>query len=126
MITSKQRILVIKLGALGDFILATGPFSAIRAAHAEDEIILLTTAPFAEMGRACNLFDDVWIDDRPSHINLLAIHRLRQRLRGGRFTRVYDLQTSGRSAWYFQLMRIAVTPRIDLPVSKTYYYQTKC
>ena len=111
MITSKQRILVIKLGALGDFILATGPFSAIRAAHSEDEIILLTTAPFAEMGRACNLFDDVWIDDRPSHINLLAIHRLRQRLRGGRFTRVYDLQTSGRSAWYFQLMRSFCRPQ---------------
>ena len=45
----KRRILVIKLGALGDFILATGPFAAIRTAHPHDEIVLLTTAPFAEI-----------------------------------------------------------------------------
>ncbi|MGB0632902.1 MAG: glycosyltransferase family 9 protein [Alphaproteobacteria bacterium] len=103
--TRRRRILVIKLGALGDFILATGPFAAIRAAHPDDDIVLLTTAPFAEMGRDCGLFDDVWIDERPSRINLIAIQRLRRRLRSGRFTRVYDLQTSGRSAWYFRLMR---------------------
>ena len=101
----KRRILVIKLGALGDFILATGPFAAIRTAHPHDEIVLLTTAPFAEMGEACGYFDEVWIDERPSRINLIAIQRLRRRLRGGGFTRVYDLQTSGRSAWYFRLMR---------------------
>ncbi|NBP73287.1 MAG: glycosyltransferase family 9 protein [Alphaproteobacteria bacterium] len=105
MIAPKRRILVIKLGALGDFILATGPFSAIRAAHPHDEIVLLTTAPFAQLGRDCDLFDEVWIDERPTRINLIAIQRLRRRLRGGRFTRVYDLQTSGRSAWYFRLMR---------------------
>ncbi len=105
MTAPKRRILVIKLGALGDFILATGPFSAIRAAHPHDEIVLLTTAPFAQLGRDCDLFDEVWIDERPSRINLIAIQRLRRRLRGGRFTRVYDLQTSGRSAWYFRLMR---------------------
>ena len=29
----KGRVLVVKLGALGDFVLATGPFAAIRAAH---------------------------------------------------------------------------------------------
>ena len=73
--TQKRRILVIKLGALGDFILATGPFAAIRTAHPDDEIVLLTSAPFAEMGRDCQLFDDVWIDERPSRINLTAIKR---------------------------------------------------
>ena len=105
MTAPKRRILVIKLGALGDFILAAGPFAAIRAAHPHDEIVLLTTAPFAQLGGDCDLFDEVWIDERPSRINLVAIQRLRRRLRGGRFTRVYDLQTSGRSAWYFRLMR---------------------
>ena len=47
MIQQKGRLLVIKLGALGDFVLATGPFAAIRAAHPDEEIVLLTTAPFA-------------------------------------------------------------------------------
>ena len=105
MITAKRRILVIKLGALGDFVLATGAFSAIRDAHPNDEIVLLTTAPYTPMGETCGLFDEIWIDERPSRFDFFGIKRLRRKLRGGRFTRVYDLQTSGRSAWYFRLMR---------------------
>ena len=101
----KRRILVIKLGALGDFVLATGPFAAIRDAHPDDEIVLLTTAPYTQIGRSCGLFDEVWMDERPSRFDFLGIYRLRQKLRGGHFVRVYDLQTSGRSAWYFWLMR---------------------
>ena len=45
------------------------------------------------------------MDERPSRFDFLGIYRLRQKLRGGHFVRVYDLQTSGRSAWYFWLMR---------------------
>jgi len=107
----KGRLLVIKLGALGDFVLATGPFAAIRAAHPDEEIVLLTTAPFAELARASGYFDEVWVDERPSRIALIAIQRLRRRLRGGRFYRVYDLQTSGRSGWYFRLMRGFLRPQ---------------
>ena len=49
---ARARLLVIKLGALGDFVLATGPFAAIRNAHPDDEIVLLTTATYAEMAEA--------------------------------------------------------------------------
>ena len=35
-----RRILVIKLGALGDFVQALGPFAAIRRHHAGDRITL--------------------------------------------------------------------------------------
>ena len=111
MIQQKGRLLVIKLGALGDFVLATGPFAAIRAAHPEEEIVLLTSAPYAELARESGYFDDVWVDERPSRIALIAIQRLRRRLRGGRFYRVYDLQTSGRSSWYFRLMRGFMRPQ---------------
>ena len=40
-----ERILVIKLGALGDFIQAMGPFKAIRNQHPDARLVLLTTAP---------------------------------------------------------------------------------
>ncbi|MEE2720900.1 MAG: glycosyltransferase family 9 protein [Pseudomonadota bacterium] len=99
------RLLVIKLGALGDFVLATGAFAAIRNAHPDDQITLLTTAPYAEIAEASRYFDEVWIDERPSRINLISIQKLRFRLRRGMFYRVYDLQTSGRSSWYFRLMK---------------------
>ena len=96
-----SRILVIKLGALGDWVLAFGPFAAIRAAHPGAEITMLTTPPFAELARAAPWFDAVVTDTRPPAWNLPALLRLRAALRG--FDRVYDLQTSGRSSWYYQL-----------------------
>ena len=99
-----MRILVIKLGALGDFVQALGPAAAIRAHHGDAEITLLTTAPYAELARRAPYFDHVWIDDRPGVFDPLGLLRLRRRLRDGRFDRVYDLQTSTRSGFYHLLM----------------------
>jgi ADP-heptose:LPS heptosyltransferase len=99
-----DRILVIKLGALGDIALALGPFKAIRRAHPGAHITLLTTAPFADFTGASGYFDEVWIDERPTFGQFGLWLDLRKRLRGGGFRRVYDLQTSDRSGWYFRLM----------------------
>lgn len=96
-----MKILVIKLGALGDFVLAFPSFAAIRAHHQQADITLLTTAPFASLGRAAPWFDRVEIDPRPPWWHLAGLWRLRQALHG--FDFVYDLQTSGRSSRYFHL-----------------------
>lgn len=99
-----ERILVIKLSALGDFVQATGAMKAIRAAHTGAHIVLLTTAPFVAMGRATGWFDEVWSDGRPDWTDLGGVLRLLRRLRGGRFDRVYDLQGQRRTDRYFQLL----------------------
>ena len=99
-----RRVLVIKLGALGDFVQAMGPFAAIRAYHPKAHITLLTTRPFAAMAEASPWFDAVWIDDKPSLWQPGKLIELRRTLREGRFDRVYDLQTSDRSSSYFRLM----------------------
>jgi ADP-heptose:LPS heptosyltransferase len=99
-----MRILVIKLGALGDFVQAMGPAAAIRAHHADARITLLTTAPYAELARAAPYFDEVWVDERPGFFDPVGLWRLRRRLRQARFARVYDLQTSDRSSFYHRLM----------------------
>lgn len=99
-----RRILVIKHGALGDIVLATGPFAAIRRHHAGDEITLLTTAPYGDWLGRSPYFDRIAIDERPGWWNLAGLLALRQRLIAGGFARVYDLQTSGRSSRYFQLL----------------------
>ena len=99
-----QRILVIKHGALGDFVLATGPFKAIRAHHPGARITLMTTKPFAGFAAAMGLFDDIWIDDKPKPWNLGRWFSLRRRLRESRFDRVYDLQHTDRTHSYFRLM----------------------
>lgn len=98
------RILVIKLGALGDFVQAMGPFQAIRAHHPDAEITLLTTRPFAALAVASPYFDHVWIDDKPKMWQVPKVLKLKRKLAGGHFSRVYDLQTSDRSGWYFRLM----------------------
>lgn len=99
-----RRILVIKLGALGDFVQAMGPFAAIRARFPKAAITLLTTRPFVDLARASPWFDEVWADSRPRLWHVGDWLDLRRRLRAGGFDRVYDLQTSDRSAWYFRLI----------------------
>ncbi len=99
-----DAVLVIKLGALGDMVQATGPFAAIRAHHPDSRLVLLTTPPFRDLAERMPWFDAVWTDDRPRPWHPLALWRLRRRLRGGGFGRVYDLQTSRRTSRYFRLM----------------------
>ncbi len=102
--TGKPRILVIKLGALGDFVQAMGPFAAIRQHHADAHIVLLTSKPFDKFIAASGWFDETWIDSRPPWRGLLRWIALSRKLRRGHFERVYDLQTSDRSSLYFHLM----------------------
>jgi ADP-heptose:LPS heptosyltransferase len=107
---SAPRILVIKLGALGNVILSAPAFAAIRAHHPTARISLLTTAPFADWLRRAPWFDEVLIDTRPAWWNLPALLRLRRTLLRPGFVRVYDLQTSGRSSHYFRLFPRGAKP----------------
>jgi ADP-heptose:LPS heptosyltransferase len=97
-----KRVLVIKLGALGDFAQAFGAMETIRAAHLDAELTLLTTPPYAEIARHSGLFDRIETDGRVK--GLKDYWRLFSRLRRARYARVYDLQTSSRTKqyrWFF-------------------------
>ena len=86
------RILVIKFGALGDFAQVFAPMSAIRKAHPDAEITLLTTPPYKALAEASGLFDRIETDGRPK--GWLAWLSMAARLRRARYDRVYDLHTS--------------------------------
>lgn len=98
-----EKILVIKLGALGDVITALGPMAAIRRHHPAAHITLLTTKAFAGIGRDCGYFDDVLIDRKPKIFDLKGWMELRQSFKDGNFSRVYDLQNNDRTALYLRL-----------------------
>lgn len=100
---ARERILVIKLSALGDVVLAMGPFAAIRAAHPEAHITVLTTRPYVDLMKASGFFDSIAIDRRPKLSQVREVLALRRFLRNGNFDRVYDLQTSDRTGFYFKL-----------------------
>lgn len=99
----QQKILVIKLAALGDFVQALGPFAAITRHHQGAHLTLLTSPPYEELAHATGFFDKVWCDSKPRGLALGKWLALRRKLRSGRFTRVYDLQTSERSSFYRRL-----------------------
>lgn len=98
-----NTVLVIKLSALGDFVMAFPAFARIRAAHADARITLLTTPPFETLARISPYFDAVETDGRPG--GPAEWLRLVGRLRAAKFDRVYDLQTNSRTNLLFQALR---------------------
>jgi ADP-heptose:LPS heptosyltransferase len=97
-----KRVLIIKLGALGDFIQALGAMRVVRATHPSARITLLTTEPFEAFAKACPYFDIVEADGRPRDIKGRA--DLMRRLRGAGYDMVYDFQNNDRTAGYFTAM----------------------
>ncbi|RAK64827.1 glycosyltransferase family 9 protein [Phenylobacterium kunshanense] len=103
-----ERILVIKLSALGDFVLALAAMKQIRAAHPKAHITLLTTPPFEALAKICPYFNAVDTGGRPEGFTQWMA--LRRRIRSASYDRVYDLQTSSHSNRIFQALRPAPPP----------------
>lgn len=104
MANSRKRILIIKHGALGDIIIASAGFKAIRAAHPDAHITCLTSAAFASLMRQCPWFDDVIVDEKPRFTSVHKLWRLWKILRNRRYDWIYDLQASTRSTFYLLLL----------------------
>jgi ADP-heptose:LPS heptosyltransferase len=101
---ARESILLIKHGALGDMVLASGVMKSIRAQHVDAHLVLLTTRPYAALLNASGWFDEIWIDTRPKWTDFKESLALVRRLRSQRFLWVYDLQTSSRSSLYYHLL----------------------
>ena len=99
-----RRVLIIKLSALGDFVLALGAIKAVRRHHPSAEITLLTTPPFEDFAAASPYVDHVETDGRPADIK--GTRALLRRIRKASYDIVYDFQTSGRTANYFKAMNL--------------------
>ncbi|KAB2638715.1 MAG: glycosyltransferase family 9 protein [Verrucomicrobia bacterium] len=99
-----RDILVIKLGALGDIILAMEAFQAIRQHHSNDSITLLTRRQFVSLTEKMPWFDAIWPDPTPKLLQVPKWLAFRRQLRGGHFSRVYDLQCNDRAGFYFRLL----------------------
>lgn len=100
----KENILVIKHGALGDIVLASPGFAAIRKVHPDAHIVCLTTKGYAELLAASPYFDEIWVDNKPRLFDRKGTLRLREMLRSKEWSWIYDLQTSTRSNSYQWLL----------------------
>jgi ADP-heptose:LPS heptosyltransferase len=101
---NRDRILVIKHGALGDLIQSLDAVAALRRHHRGAELVLMTAPAYAAFARAIPWLDRVWVDERPPSYRLDGWWAVRRRFLEDGYARVYDLQCSGRTARYFRML----------------------
>jgi ADP-heptose:LPS heptosyltransferase len=98
-----QKVLVIKLGGVGEMVLAFPAFERIRQAHPKAKITLLTTKPFASLTAQSPFFNSVESDGAPKDPGGWATLILR--VRRAHYDRVYDLQNDATTNLIFQGLR---------------------
>jgi lipopolysaccharide heptosyltransferase I len=102
-VRATRRILVVRLSALGDVVLATGCLRAIRAAHPDAEIAMAVARRFAPIAHACPAVDRVVDAAAPDAGWLRHWLHARRALHSHRpFDLALDLQGQRRSAvWVY-------------------------
>lgn len=102
MADTKQKILVLKHGALGDVVQGLDAFACLRDQYPNAHISLLTSAAFQGFFASCPWFDTVIVDPRAAAWRLDQYFPMRALFRQG-WDMVLDLQCSSRTRRYHQL-----------------------
>ena len=95
-----SNILIIKHGSLGDIIQANGAMKDIKKFYPNRKVFLLTTQPYSLFMSECPYLDGVLIDKRLPRWNLFYLKNLKNTLAKYHFSKVFDLQNSGRTKFY--------------------------
>ncbi len=101
-----QKILVIKLGALGDFVLEAGAMMEVRRCFPNAELTLMTGSPFLSIGKQMGIFSHYIVDNRASWLNLAEQYRIVKEVADGQFDYIFDFQGVARTRKkYFTMFR---------------------
>ena len=98
-----MKILVIRHGALGDFVKYVGHMQAIRARYPGARITLLTQGFLVDFARTLNCFDEILVDNRGYRISEWW-HVVKRIIADTGFDLIYDLQSSNRTIWRYRLL----------------------
>jgi ADP-heptose:LPS heptosyltransferase len=99
----KEKILIIRLGALGDILLSMQAFQDIRQRYRDSHISFLTQAAFAGFARTMPWFDEVIVDPRAPFYRVDQWLALGRTIRQSQFTLAFDLQNKPRTHLYYRL-----------------------
>ena len=121
----REKILIIKLGALGDVMMNTGLIRAVVERHPGAAFTLMTHASIVPLMRQSGWFSDFIVDNRRGY-SLSELKRICwTELAGRRWDVIYDLQSSHRTLKvYYPLVRLLTrhpltwgetTPEYPLP-----------
>ena len=92
-----KRILIIKLGALGDVIMAEGVMKCIRWHYPKARITLLTEPLYAQFMEKAPHFDEVLPCKRAPGWHFASQRVIKSRLKSGNYDLIIDLQNSSHS-----------------------------
>jgi len=99
-----SNILIIKHGSLGDIAQASGAIQDISENHNNDQIYLLTTKPYIELFKKNPFIHDVILDKRLPKYYFIYLYFLMRKLKGYKFSKVFDLQNSSRTSFYKNIL----------------------
>ena len=98
------KILIIKLGSLGDIVQISGAIRDISENHKDDEIYIMTTKPYFDLFKKNPHVSNVILDKRLPRYNLIYIYSLIKNIKKYKFSKVYDLQNSSRTSFYKRIL----------------------
>ncbi len=101
-----KKILVIKLGALGDFIIALGGIMKLRERYPEAEFTLMTHKSLIPIAAQTGMFSSYIVDNRVSYWNIREQMRIFREVMHGGFDAIIDFQGNPRTEKkYYSVMR---------------------
>ncbi|MDC3142889.1 glycosyltransferase family 9 protein [Candidatus Pelagibacter sp.] len=98
------KILIIKLGSLGDIVQISGAIRDISENYKNDEIHIMTTKPYLELFKKNPHVSNVILDKRLPRYNLIYLYSLMKNIKKYKFSKVYDLQNSSRTSFYKKIL----------------------
>ncbi len=98
------KILIIKLGSLGDIAQISGAIKDISENHKDDEIHIMTTKPYFGLFKKNPNISNVILDKRLPRYNLIYLYSLMKNIKKYKFSKVYDLQNSSRTSFYKKIL----------------------
>ncbi len=101
------RILVMKLSAIGDVVLATPSLRAIRHRFPKAHVTVLVGRESRELLHRCPYLNDLAVFDRSRHGTPMGLMKLAKRLNQGQVDLVIDFQNNRISHW---LGRLSLAP----------------
>jgi ADP-heptose:LPS heptosyltransferase len=114
-----SRILVIKLGALGDLIMAQGVLRCIRNQYPDAHISLMTEPLYGRFMSASSDFDTLLPFKRRSRLRVDIQRAIKKQLINAEFDMVIDLQNSPRSVqfqkWLSPVFISSTSPYATIP-----------
>ncbi len=106
----RPNILIIKLGALGDFVMQMDCVQAIYRAYPDAHITFMTTAPFVGFVKCLDFVENILVDSRP-RFNLKEWYKTcKTGIADQKWDFVFDLQSSSRTLKKYRNIVRFLTP----------------